>query len=67
MEDMYALIDEEMKRDCVRWEISYPNYLKCRDELINMITSSDYEKHSMETVAQWTSLTDEERIAYFGR
>ena len=67
MEDMYSLIDEEMKRDCVRWEISYQNYLNCRNELINMITASDYEKHSMETVAQWTSLTDEERIAYFGK
>ena len=67
MEDMYSLIDEEMKRDCVRWEISYPNYLKCRNDLINMITSSDYEKHSMETVTQWTFLTDEERIAYFGK
>ena len=67
MQAMYDLIDEEMKRDCVRWNISYQNYQNCARELMTLITASDYETHSRETVAQWTYLTDEERIAYFGK
>ncbi len=67
MDEMYLLIDSEMVRDCVRWKISYSNYQKCSQNMRKMIIESDYEKHSIETVAYWTGLSEEERIAYFGQ
>ena len=66
MKAMYALIDDEMVRDCERWNLSYANYQQCRDKMINMITGSDYHGHSIETISLMAGLTEEERLSYFG-
>lgn len=67
IKEMFDIIDPEVERDCKRWGMDYSNYLRCAEQLKNIITGSDYEQHSIDTVAKRLQLTDEERIHYFGR
>lgn len=66
IEEMYTVIEDEMPRECDRWNQSYSDYERYRDELKTRINSFDYYAYSVSTITDYLHLSEEEAAKYFG-
>lgn len=64
---LQALIDPEVERDRIRWDLDYDSWLYRVDELRSYILDYDREIHNIDQICALLDVSDEERMEIFGR